>query len=244
VFKSKFFSLHSATKELRDLNTIMGKPKLFKFADLKNHPNVLEKDNRLKGKWRSDFFKNDGELIVELACGRGEYTLGLAEKFLDKNFIGVDIKGNRIWSGARLGVLAGLKNFAFIRTQIDHIDEYFEKDEVDEIWITFADPFLKPSKWKKRLTAPTFLDLYRKILKPNGVIHLKTDSTVLYEFTRKVVLDSGHLVLHDYDDIYGSKVSHLCHDIQTYYERKHLKNGLSIKYLSFQLKGASHYSDQ
>ncbi len=215
----------------------MGKPKLFKFDDLKNIPFVFDRKSGLKGKWASDFFKNDGDVVLELACGKGEYTRGMAELFPEKNFIGMDIKGNRIWSGSRLATMAGLENIAFVRDQIDHIDKHFAADEVSEIWITFADPFLKPSKWKKRLTAPRFLNLYKDLLKPGGIIHLKTDNDVLYEFTFGVIESEGHELIHNYNDIYSQGVSHLCHDITTHYESMHLKNGLTIKYVAFRLRG-------
>ena len=214
----------------------MGRPKLFKFEDLKNFSTVFDRESTMKGKWRSDYFQNDGELILELACGKGEYTRGLAELFPDKNFIGMDVKGNRLWSAAKLGQTAGLTNIAFVRAQIDHIEEFFNEEEIDEIWITFADPFLKPSKWKKRLTSPIFLDHYSKILKPNGLIHLKTDNDVLYEFTKQVIESEGHHLLHDCSDIYANDETHLTHHIQTYYEQMHLKNELTIKYLCFKLK--------
>lgn len=214
----------------------MGKPKLFKFADLQNHPNIFDKDPGMKGRWRTDFFRNDADIILELACGKGDYTNGLAGKFPDKNFIGMDLKGNRIWSAARTGRLEGLDNVAFIRDQIDHIEDYFAPGEVSEIWITFPDPYLKPSKWKKRLTAPRFLALYSKILASGGCIHLKTDNDVLYQFTLETIAREGHEVLHDYDDIYEAGVSHMTHDIQTYYEKMHLRSGLTIKYICFRLK--------
>jgi tRNA (guanine-N7-)-methyltransferase len=213
----------------------MGKPKLFKFADLKNHANIFDEDNRMKGKWKEEFFRNDSEIVLELACGKGEYTIGLAKLFPGRNFIGMDLKGNRIWSGARIGRLEGLSNIAFIRNQIDHIEEFFEFGEVDEIWITFPDPYLKPSKRKKRLTSPRFLALYRKILKKGGRIHLKTDNDELYDFTLAVIREGGHELIHNHSDIYAEGVCHLTHDIQTYYEKLHLKNGLTIKYVCFKL---------
>lgn len=213
----------------------MGKPKLFKFNDLKNIPYVFERESGLKGKWNEEFFENEADIVLELACGRGEYARGMAERFPERNFIGMDIKGNRIWSACRLVEQAGLENIAFVRDQIDHIDKHFAPNEVSEIWITFADPFLKPSKWKKRLTAPHFLNLYKEILKPEGIIHLKTDSDVLYQYTLGVIGKEGYEIIHNYDDVYSQGVSHLCHDITTYYESKHLKNGLTIKYLAFRL---------
>lgn len=224
----------------------MGKPKLFKFADLNNMPNVFQKDTGMKGKWHAGFFGNDAPITLELACGKGDYTLGLAERFPERNFIGMDIKGNRIWSAARKGRLAGLENVAFVRGQIDHLTDYFASGEVDEIWITFPDPFLKPSRWKKRLTAPRFLELYRHVLRPGGRIHLKTDNDVLYAFTLQVLERGGHKILHQYNDIYAAGVEALTYGIQTYYEQMHLRNGLTIKYVCFELgdKTATGEEDQ
>ncbi|MCP4122079.1 MAG: tRNA (guanosine(46)-N7)-methyltransferase TrmB [Bacteroidetes bacterium] len=213
----------------------MGRPKLEKFADLKNMPQVMDEDPGMKGRWKKDFFKNDGEMVLELACGKGDYTLGLAQLFPEKNFVGMDLKGNRIWSAAKVGEQLGLTNIGFVRAQIDHIDDYFDENEIDEIWITFADPYLKPSKWKKRLTSSKFLKLYKPILKSGGLIHLKTDNEVLYEFTLEVIKEQGLELIHNYDDIYAAGVTNLTHNIQTYYEKMHLKNGLTIKYVCFRL---------
>lgn len=213
----------------------MGKSKLFKFADIANKSNVLERNPIFKGKWNTEFFKNKQDIILELACGKGDYSLGMATLFPDKNFIGVDIKGNRIWSAATLAEKNNLQNIAFIREQIDKIDEYFELEEVSEIWITFADPFPKLGDQKRRLTSTKFLPIYKKILKRNGIIHLKTDSDILYEFTKETLETYPSLILKDYNDVYAMKKNAELYDIQTYYEKMHLQNGKTIKYLSFQL---------
>ena len=207
--------------------------KLNKYEELKTIENVFERDPSMKGRWRESFFKNDRDIVLELACGKGDYTNGLAALFPEKNFIGMDLKGNRIWSAARIGRINELKNVAFIRDQIDQIDEYFEDGEVSEIWITFADPYLKKSKAKKRLTSSKFLLLYQKILPPGGVMHLKTDSDVLYEFSKVSIVEFGCEIIDDHPDIYAEGVTHKTHYIQTHYEKMHLKIGRIIKYLSW-----------
>lgn len=211
------------------------KSKLQKFAELASNPIVLEKDPVLKGKWKTEFFKNENPIVLELACGKGDYTLGMAKLFPDKNFIGVDIKGNRIWSAARLAALENLQNVGFIRDQIDHIDEYFEPYEVEEIWITFSDPFLRDGDAKKRLTSQKFLPLYKKILKKSGLVHLKTDSEPLYNFTKEMLAEFPSAILKDYEDVYAMNKNDELHGIQTYYEKMHLKDNRIIKYLCFHL---------
>ncbi len=211
------------------------KSKLEKFADLANNPIVIEKNPSLKGKWNTDFFKNNNPIVIELACGKGDYTLGMAKLFPDKNFIGVDIKGNRIWSAARLADLDNLQNVGFIRDQIDHIHEYFEKDEVAEIWITFADPFPRDGDAKKRLTDKKFLTLYKKILQKTGTINVKIDSDVLYNYTKETLTEFPSLILKDYNDVYAMNKNDELFGIQTYYEKMHLKDNRTIKYLQFQL---------
>ncbi len=211
------------------------KSKLQKFAELANNPIVFEKSPVLKGKWNSEFFKNAHPIIMELACGKGEYTLGMARLFPDRNFIGMDIKGNRIWSAARIAGIEQMKNVAFIRDQIDHITEYFESGEVSEIWITFSDPFPRDGDAKRRLTAKKFLELYKTILPENGLVHLKTDSDLLYEFTKEMLQETPSEILKDYKDVYAMNKNEELYGIQTYYEKMHLKNGLTIKYLCFRL---------
>lgn len=211
------------------------KSKLVKFAELANMHNVFEKKPVLKGKWKTDFFKNSAPIIIELACGKGEYTIGLAKLFPEKNFIGVDIKGNRIWSATRIVNMENLQNVCFIRDQIDHLNEYFIQDEVDEIWITFSDPFPRDGDHKRRLTSKKFLEIYKQFLKKDGLIHLKTDSDLLYNYTKEVLAEFPSKILKDYNDVYAMNKNEELHNIQTYYEKMHLKNGLTIKYLCFQL---------
>ena len=172
----------------------MSKGKLERFAELKTFNNVFEypdypedKPFFLKGKWSSGYFKNDNPITLELACGKGEYTIALAKKYPDRNFIGIDIKGARIWKGAKMALGEGLANVAFLRIFIDWLHNYFDKEEIDQIWITFPDPYPKKSKKNKRLTSSKFLNLYRNILKKGGQIHLKTDSDLLYQFSLEMI---------------------------------------------------------
>jgi tRNA (guanine-N7-)-methyltransferase len=212
----------------------MAQKKLQRFSEIKTFSNVLEYPENIQGKWK-DFFKNNHPNVLELACGKGEYAVGLAELYPQKNFIGVDIKGNRLWVGATFALKNDLKNVAFLRTQIDKINQYFCQDEVDEIWITFPDPQLRFSKAKKRLTHPNFLRLYQQILKPAAKIHLKTDSPDLYFFTKKVI-ELYHLVqITDINDVYAevNLPSELA--IQTHYEKLDIANSNAIFYLCFSL---------
>lgn len=181
----------------------MGQKKLIRFEAIKSFPNVLQYPEGMAGQW-AGFFKNDNPLTLELACGKGEYTVGLAKMYPQRNFIGVDLKGNRLYVGAKKCLEEHISNAAFLRTHIDKINNYFSRDEVKEIWLTFPDPQLRTSKAAKRLTHPKFLRLYQQILVPGGRIHLKTDSPVLYAFT-KLVIDMYKLpLLEDSDDIYSS----------------------------------------
>lgn len=222
----------------------MAPNKLQKFSEMETIPFVFqypfsrlkEKGFPLKGKWRKEFFKNDNPVVLELGCGKGEYTVGLAARFPDKNFIGVDIKGARMWSGATQARDEDMTNVAFLRTHIEMIDSFFDGGEVDEIWITFPDPQMK--KTRKRLTSTRFIDLYRKILRPGGVIHLKTDSPFLYTYTT-IMLEANPLALEivkGTDNLYANPegVDDIL-DIKTHYERQWLDRGLSIKYVSFRL---------
>ncbi|HVZ95774.1 MAG TPA: tRNA (guanosine(46)-N7)-methyltransferase TrmB, partial [Chitinophagaceae bacterium] len=180
----------------------MAHKKLQRFAEIKTFYNVLEFPENMPGKW-NNFFKNNNPVVLELACGKGEYTTSLAGLHPQKNFIGVDIKGNRIWAGARYAIENTLQNVAFLRTQIEMIEKYFTAGEVDEIWITFPDPQLRNSKARKRLTHPRFLRSYKKILKPGGAVHLKTDSPQLYNFTRMVIDLYGLNLISDIKDVYS-----------------------------------------
>ena len=190
----------------------------------------------MKGNWKKDFFKNKNPLILELGCGMGEYSVGLAEKFPDKNFLGVDIKGARIWQGATDALNKGLSNVGFLRIRIDWIEACFEKEEVDEIWITFPDPQLKKRKEGKRLTHPDFLKRYNNIIKKKGLIHLKTDSQFLHGFTLGVISGQNHALLDSTHDLYSSPVKREHMEIKTHYEQIYLSKGLPITYLRFRLK--------
>ena len=192
----------------------------------------------LKGHWREQFFKNDNPIVLELGCGRGEYAVGLARRYPDRNFIGVDIKGSRMWSGATESLREGLKNVAFLRTNIEIIDRFFAPDEVQEIWLTFSDPQMK--KATKRLTSTYFLERYRRFLIDGGIIHLKTDSNFLFTYT-KYVVEENHLPVEVCtEDLYhqsSGDATGLMIDlsIRTYYEQQWLDRGLTIKYLRFRL---------
>jgi tRNA (guanine-N7-)-methyltransferase len=216
----------------------LGRPKLEKFAALANMSNVYERDAAHKGQWASAHFKNDHPIVLELACGKGDYAIGLAKQFPEKNFIGVDIKGNRLFTGATRATAQGLNNVAFLREQIDHLEEYFAPGEVSEIWITFPDPFLKKSKSRKRLTSSKFIPVYRKFLQPGGLVHLKTDSPELYAFAKETIAEMGLTLLKDYPDVYamGKQETELF-GIQTYYEQMHLADSRTIHYLCFTIDG-------
>ncbi|MEZ4910159.1 MAG: tRNA (guanosine(46)-N7)-methyltransferase TrmB [Saprospiraceae bacterium] len=226
----------------------MGKNKLERFEYLHRcsiiyqnfdplMPNLIHMEEdigTLSGEWRKKHFKNYNPIILELACGGGEYTVNLAMQFPDKNFIGVDIKGARIWKGAKIAMKNSLDNVAFLRTRIEQICNFFGTDEVDEIWITFPDPFLRASKENKRLTSNPFLDMYNKILKKNGLIHLKTDDDTLYDFTMLTLQNrEGANILYTNNDIYASPLKFETLAFKTYYEVSHLSIGRTIKYIQF-----------
>ena len=212
----------------------MAQKKLQRFEAIKSFPNVLQYPEGIAGKW-NDFFKNNHPITLELACGKGEYTVGLAKMHPERNFIGVDLKGNRIYIGAKKCIAEKLNNAAFLRTQIDKINDYFEKKEVREIWLTFPDPQLRRSRAKKRLTHPRFLRLYQQVLKPDGLIHLKTDSPVLYAFTR-LVIDMYNLKLHDYsENIYAAVSLNKELEIKTYYESLDIAASKTVYYICFSL---------
>ena len=212
----------------------MAHKKLLRFAELETFSNVLQFPKNIKGKW-SEFFTNKNPVILELACGKGEYAVGLGMLYPQKNFIGVDVKGNRIWVGAKKALANNLRNVAFLRTQIDQVTEYFAEGEVSEIWITFPDPQLRKSKAKKRLTHPKFLRLYQQFLIPGGYIHLKTDSPDLYEFTKKVI-EMYDCTLHaDSDDLYQQQNISEELKIKTHYESLDIAASNRIHYLRFSL---------
>ena len=212
----------------------MAHKKLIRFEELKTFPNVLEFPENMQGKW-NEFFQNNHPIILELACGKGEYAVGLGRLYANKNLIGIDVKGNRIWRGAKTALHEGLKNVAFLRTQIDKLIDYFNADEVSEIWITFPDPQLRFSKMKKRLTHPKFLRVYKNILQPNGIVHLKTDSPDLYNFT-KAVIDLFQLkIIADKDDLYKDEAISEALKIKTHYESLDIAQSNKVHYLAFEL---------
>lgn len=213
----------------------MGKDKLRRFAEIKTFANVIELDEGkwLKGSWARNQFKNSNPLILELGCGKGEYTVSLAAMFPEINFIGIDYKGNRIWRGAKTAIEENISNVAFLRIQIENLLDYFSENEVSEIWITFPDPQPQVSREKKRLTSARFLEKYKVILRENGLVHLKTDSDSLYIYTREV-LEKMELHLHAYtDNLYSSELADEVLSIKTYYEKKYLSVNKNINYLKF-----------
>ena len=212
----------------------MGQKKVVRFAELETFPNVLQFPQGMAGQWNS-FFKNENKITLELACGKGEYAVGLGKLYADENFIGVDLKGNRIWVGAKKALQQNLTNVAFLRTQIDQLATYFAPGEVSSIWITFPDPQLRFSKAKKRLTHPKFLRLYQQFLQPGGLIHLKTDSPALYQFT-KTVIDLYNCPLHvDSDDVYKQAEVSPELQIKTHYESLDIAGSNRVHYLRFSL---------
>jgi len=212
----------------------MAQKKLVRFAEIKTFPNVLQYPKDMEGNWK-DFFKNTNPITLELACGKGEYALGLGRMYTQRNFIGVDVKGNRIWKGAKTALLEGLGNVAFLRTQMDRVTDYFANGEVDEIWITFPDPQLRLAKIKKRLTHPKFLRLYKQFLKPGGIVHLKTDSPDLYNFTKTVVDLHKLELITDIDNIYRWPVISPELSIKTHYESLDIAGSNKVHYLQFKL---------
>ena len=212
----------------------MAQKKLLRFEELKSFPNVLQYPEGMPGKW-NEFFGNKNPITLELACGKGEYALGLGRLFPQRNFIGIDIKGNRLWKGAKEALDQGLKNVAFLRTQIDKLTDYFARDEVNEIWITFPDPQLRFSKMKKRLTHPKFLRLYKNIMQDDGVIHLKTDSPSLYQFTKTVIGLYRLQLADDKDDLYNHGILNDSLKIKTHYEKLDIAQSQKVHYLSFRL---------
>ena len=230
----------------------MSRSKIKKFAEMETLPNVFQLSYNdilnhgatfaMKGRWREDYFNNNNPIVLELGCGKGEYAVGLAKRFPDKNFIGIDIKGSRMWTGAKEAYNTGLTNCAFLRTGINAIPHFFAPAEVDEIWITFADPQMK--KANKRLTSTTFMRLYQQIMKDNGIVNLKTDSDFLYEYTRMMTEASGLTAEVATDDLYGTEVEcGFVKEIQTYYESKWLEMGKKIKYMRFRLPVAAELKE-
>ena len=222
----------------------MGKDKLKRFSELNKFENVIQPEIKyddshhiIKGKWNEEFnLKNP--IVLELGCGGGEYTIGLARLFKEKSFIGIDIKGARIWKGAKIAKEDNIYNVRFLRTKVEFIEKFFDKNEVEEIWLTFSDPQKK--KPRKRLTSPNFMDRYKKILNENGTIHLKTDSRILYQYTLDLIQKNNYKLIHDIPDVYKdiNKLKNNLKNIlaiKTFYEKKWLKDNKSIKYLSFKI---------
>jgi len=213
----------------------VGKDKLRRFAEVNTFNNVLQLDagKPFKGNWSAGFFKNNNPVVLELACGKGEYTVNLARLFPDKNFIGIDYKGNRIWRGAKTALEEGVSNVGFLRIQIETILDYFAPAEVDEIWITFPDPQPQVSREKKRLTSPRFLEKYKQILKPGGFVHLKTDNDGLHAYTTEKIEEAGIKLHKKTEDLYHSEHADEVLSIKTYYEKKYLEENKNINYLKF-----------
>jgi tRNA (guanine-N7-)-methyltransferase len=216
----------------------MGKDKLRRFAEIETFSNVLQLDagKVYKGQWGTGFFKNNNPVVLELACGKGEYTVNLAQMFPNKNFIGIDYKGNRIWRGAKTALEEGVNNVAFLRMQIENLVDYFAAGEVDEIWITFPDPQPQLSREKKRLTSPRFLNMYEQVLREGGCVNLKTDNDGLYQYSVDKIAElklPSHIQT---ADLYHSEFADEVLCIKTYYEKKYLKDNKNINYLKFSFK--------
>lgn len=219
----------------------MAKNKLAKFAEMEILPNVFQPrhaevfrtDYLLKGKWNAEVFRNNHPIVLEIGCGKGEYTVELAKLYPEKNFIGLDIKGARMWKGAKMAVEEGLSNVAFLRMYAELLDSAFAPEEIDEIWITFPDPQM--TKARKRLTGTRFLRLYRKILKPDALIHLKTDSPFLYAYTAEVLKTNRMRAEVQTEDLYGCGYEDKILGIKTFYEKQWLSRGKKIKYIRFSL---------
>ncbi|MFP4041126.1 MAG: tRNA (guanosine(46)-N7)-methyltransferase TrmB [Bacteroidales bacterium] len=221
----------------------MTKRKLERFAEMKTFPNVTEPkfhevfqtDYKLKGQWKTEFFKNKNPIILELGCGKGEYTVNLARHFPGINFIGIDIKGARMWRGAKQALENNITNAHFLRTRIDFITSLFAENEIDEIWITFPDP--QPKKARKRLISAMFLSRYQHFLKHNGIVHLKTDNTDLYFYAKKVVKFNNLSIIHDLNDVHSNTDENIkmLHEIKTFYEQQFIQQNKKIKYLAFKL---------
>ena len=222
----------------------MAKRKLQRFAEITTFSNVFQHvqferevhDFALKGVWNKEYFKNEHPIIIELGCGKGEYTVGMADKFPNKNFVGIDLKGNRIWRGAKTALENNFSNVAFLRGRIENIEKIFEFGEVSEIWITFPDPQPQVGRERKRLTSPLFLNRYKNLLKKGGIIHLKTDNAPLYEYTLEKIKEHTFHLLEATSDLYKlstQEVHHAPTSIKTFYEKKFSELGFKICYLKF-----------
>lgn len=227
----------------------MGKDKLRKWKENETFDHVFEPnlqdavkgiDGEMKGKW-SEVFKNDNPITLELGCGKGEYTLGLARKYPNRNFVGVDIKGHRFWRGAKTAQEESIPNVAFLRTRIEFIEKYFDKEEVSELWITFSDPQPKDEKGTKRITSPYYIEMYKNILKPSSIINIKSDSVLLYDLSKEGYLEKGYDIQIDSKDVYGELVDTVEEDlrdaleIKTYYEKRWLSEGKKIHFIQLKV---------
>lgn len=211
----------------------VGKDKLKRFAELETFTNVFQLNPVHKGVWNENYFKNSNPIVLELGCGRGEYTVSLAKFFPQKNFIGIDIKGARIWRGAKTGMEENISNMAFLRIEIEQLEEHFGQGEVDEIWITFPDPQPQISRERKRLTYNRFLEMYKKVLKPDGIVHLKTDNDGLYEYTLEKTKELKLNVIKHTSDLYKEEWLDDVLSIQTTYEKIYRDKGKNINYIQF-----------
>lgn len=217
----------------------MAKRKLQRFTEIGTFSNVkqLEEGKPLKGLWAKEFFKNDKPIVIELACGKGEYSVNLARKFPEKNFIGIDYKGNRLWVGAKMAIDEDLNNVGFLRIQIQNIMDYFEVGEIDEIWLTFPDPQAQSPLERKRLTNSMFLGKYKTVLKSDGLMHLKTDNDGFYEYTLEKIEELKLPVLQQTTNVYTDFPNDEILSIKTHYERLYLQKGKNINYLNFKFVG-------
>ena len=220
----------------------MGRKKLWRLEELETFDNLIQftdqpeqEDFRFRGAWAKDHFKNGNPITLELACGKGDYTVTLAEKHPDRNFIGIDMKGPRLWSGCVAAQERGLTNVAFLRIEILNLAHYFAEGEINEIWITFPDPFLKNGSSNKRLTATRYLTAYKQVIKEGTLIHLKTDSTPLFDFSLRSLRKNGCIIEEKIDDVHGDEGRHEDLYIKTNYEKKHLADNRTIKYVRFSL---------
>lgn len=217
----------------------MAKRKLQRFTEIGTFENVkqLEEGKAFKGKWAKEFFKNDNPLVLELACGKGEYSVNLGKKFSNQNFIGIDYKGNRLWVGAKMALEEKITNVGFLRIQIQQILDFFEKGEVDEIWLTFPDPQAQSPLERKRLTNPIFLEKYKTVLKPNGMMHLKTDNDGFFEYTLEKIAELNLEILQQTDNVYRDFHQDEILSIKTHYERLYLQKNKNINYVKFRFNG-------